>query len=209
MPEAPNQSVSGSAWNSATNRPEGERRRKSVGEAVRVAGLVLNARVRLRKCDQVGPLTRLWGKPFILNEGSITIGDRTVMHSHLAPIDLQAVNGGSIHIGDWCLVNYGTIISASEKVSIGDHCLIGHGVILMDSSQHDDHRPAKSGPVIVESHAWLGDRVIVLPAVTIGEGSVVGAGSVVVKDVPPYCLAAGNPARVVKELRPVGETATA
>ncbi|MEN6551326.1 MAG: DapH/DapD/GlmU-related protein [Methanobacterium sp.] len=55
-------------------------------------------------------------------------------------------------------------------------------------------------PVIVEDHVWIGARVIVLPGVTIGKGSIVGAGAVVSKNVPPYSVAVGNPARVVKSL---------
>ena len=53
--------------------------------------------------------------------------------------------------------------------------------------------------VHINDNVWCGDRVIVLPGVTIGEGTIIGAGSIVTRDIPPYCIAAGNPARVIKK----------
>lgn len=176
---------------------------KSLSEIWRIGRLVLRARFRLRSCTYVGPYTRLLGRPYIRNGGTIVIGERVVIHSIIVPSELSAVDGGAIEIGDRTFLNYGLLITAHELVRIGRDCLIGHHVTLMDNNLHDlvDRRRAPpSQPVVLEDNVWLGDRVIVLPGVTIGHGSVIGAGSVVVKDVPAESVAVGNPARVVRSL---------
>ena len=168
---------------------------------VRLAGQVLAARVYLRRCTRVGALTRLAGRPRVFNQGSILIGERVLIHSTTVPIELAAVSGGSIEIGDRSFLNYGVSISAFELVRIGQRCLLGTYVNILDNNWHDvveRWRTPPSRPVIIEDNVWLGNRVIVLPGVTIGHDAVVGAGAVVVKDIPPRSVAVGNPARVVK-----------
>jgi acetyltransferase-like isoleucine patch superfamily enzyme len=164
--------------------------------------LLLNARIRLRKCE-VGRRTRVRGRPRVIKDGSITIGDHVRLVSDLVPIELHTVGGGSIEIGDWTFVNYGSIVTAYARVEIGRNCLLGHYVAIIDNDEHDmldRSRPGLSRPVRVADGAWLCDRVIVLPGVTIGEGAVVGAGAVVTKDIPPWSVAVGNPARVIKQI---------
>jgi len=71
----------------------------------------------------------------------------------------------------------------------------------MDNDQHDVVRHTKlpqSDPVIIEDHVWIGTRAVILPGVRIGSRAVIGAGSIVTKDIPPRCVAAGNPARVLR-----------
>jgi maltose O-acetyltransferase len=73
----------------------------------------------------------------------------------------------------------------------------------MDNDQHDIIRHwelPKSEPVIIEDHVWIGSKTVILPGVRIGSHAVIGAGSIVTKDVPPRCVAAGNPARVLRHL---------
>lgn len=79
-------------------------------------------------------------------------------------------------------------------VTIGDYSVIGTG------SRLTTHDPVKGPrPVVIGSFVWMGFAVIVLPGVTIGDYSIIGAGSVVTKDVPPYSIAAGNPARILRQ----------
>ena len=80
-------------------------------------------------------------------------------------------------------------------VTIGSHCVIGYGAILLT---HCPIRGAK--PVVVEDEVWIGYGVIVLPAVRVGTQSILGAGAVVTKDVPPRSVVAGNPAKVIRSL---------
>jgi maltose O-acetyltransferase len=85
---------------------------------------------------------------------------------------------------------------------IGDHALIAPFASIVDENRHEAE-PGSSrakGPVIVGNNVWLGRNVAVLPGTTIGDGSVIGANSVVSRDIPPNCFAAGAPARVIRKL---------
>ncbi len=110
-----------------------------------------------------------------------------------------------IKIGDYCLICPGVRISGSEEINIGDSCMLANGVYITDSDWHglyDRIVPGITEPVTLENNVWLGDRAIICKGVTIGENSIIGAGAIVVSDIPPNTVAAGNPAKVVKELDP-------
>src|SRR5687768_5191468 len=126
---------------------------------------------------------------------------------------------GMVSIGDFCLSN-GTRIICDREVRIGDYSLISWNVVLMDSyrmpkssllrrhwveSGEDDkcgfHEDEEPRPIVIGRNVWVGFDSCVLPGVTIGDGAVVGARSVVVDDVEPYAVAVGNPARIVKRLK--------
>ena len=166
---------------------------------------VLAARWYLRHVDVVGTRVRLRGRPVVHNQGRMVLGPRVQLVSNVARLELATGPGGTLEVGERTLVNYGSSIAAAESVRIGARCLIGTHAIIMDN---DFHRiePARrlewpeSRPIEIADNVWLGARVIVLGGVTIGEGSCVGAGSVVVDDVPPYTFAAGVPARVIRDL---------
>jgi maltose O-acetyltransferase len=137
--------------------------------------------------------------------GQLVIGERLRLVSTVARTELAVEEGGCLEIGDAVFINYGCSISASQLVRIGDECSIGTHVIIMDNDFHEvdparrTERPA-SAPIILEENVWLGARVIVLKGVTIGRGSVIAAGSVVTRSVPPFSVAAGVPARVIRSL---------
>lgn len=113
-------------------------------------------------------------------------------------------------IGNNC--NFGAYnhITCTNRVTIGNGVLTGKWVTITDNSHGDTnketlqvrpaHRPIFSkGIVIIDNNVWIGDKATVLPGVTIGEGAVVAANAVVTKDVPAYSVAAGNPAKIVKQ----------
>jgi len=162
----------------------------------------LNGWFGLRACDQVGSWTRLQGKIFVQNGGSIRIGERVQIVSHYAHSVLATFPGGLLEIGNRTVLNYGVDICATKLVRIGADCLLGTHVIILDSDFHDvanhDQVP-EPRPVIIGDGVWIGNRATILPGVTIGDGAVVGAGSVVMSDIPPRTLAMGNPARVMKK----------
>lgn len=118
-------------------------------------------------------------------------------------------NGGSIVIGD----NVGMsspCLRISNSLTIGNNVCLGGNCTIYDSDAHPidymarrdgNKKDIKSAPVIIEDDAWLGANVIVLKGVTIGARSIIGAGSVVTKSIPPDCIAAGNPARVIKRMQ--------
>ncbi len=112
-------------------------------------------------------------------------------------------NKGRIKIGSWCLICPGVRISSCSEVIIGDNCMIASAAYITDSDWHGIYNRTDFGekaPVRLEDNVWIGDSAIICKGVTIGKNSIIGAGAVVVSDVPSDTIAAGNPARVVKHL---------
>ena len=118
---------------------------------------------------------------------------------------LRCDYGSRIRVGARTFVNYGLVALDVASIEIGDDVQIGPNVQLLTPTHpiDPDTRRAKweaAEPIVIEANVWLGGGVIVLPGVTIGENTVVGAGSIVTKDLAPNVAAAGNPARVVRPL---------
>jgi len=146
---------------------------------------------------------------------------RVGANTHLKGELLTFAHGGEISIGEYCYLGEQSHIWSAARISIGDRVLISHNVNIFDSLTHpisplERHRhyhqiitrghpgqvDLEEAPVHIGNDAWIGCLAVVLKGVTIGEGAIVGAGSVVSKDVPPFTIVAGNPARVVRELDP-------
>ena len=103
----------------------------------------------------------------------------------------------------------GALIARSKAIRIGERCMLAPNVTIFDSDFHISWPPEKrhntwetdiDADVTLERNVWVGTGAIILKGVTIGENSVIAAGSVVVHDIPPNCVAGGNPARVIKSL---------
>lgn len=118
--------------------------------------------------------------------------------------------GSRIIIGDNVGIS-GSTINATTSVSIGNHTIIGSGCLITDTDSHPilaEHRllphgggqHTKQSPIVIEDNVFIGARSIIMKGVHIGNGSVVGAGSVVTKDVPANVIVAGNPAKIIKHL---------
>lgn len=158
-----------------------------------------------RNATQYGKRIRVWGNLVVENKGKMMIGDRVRIVSTPARTELIANPGGTLEIGNSVFINYGCSFAANQKIVIGSHCSIGPHTIIMDNNYHRleperRNEMPESAPVVLEENVWLGARVIILPGVRIGTGSVIGAGSVVTRDIPPRVVAAGLPARVIKTL---------
>lgn len=125
-----------------------------------------------------------------------------------------------LHIGSYVQINDSVHIGAIERVVIGDHTLIASRVFISDHN-HGNYqildaasapdippadRPLSSRPVHIGRNVWLGEQVCILPGVTIGDGAIVGANSVVTCDIPSNSIAAGNPARVKRVFDPTTQT---
>jgi acetyltransferase-like isoleucine patch superfamily enzyme len=142
-------------------------------------------------------------------------------HSYILGELLTFAHGGEIQIGAWCYVGEGSRIWSAVSVEIGNRVLISHSVNIFDSLTHPLRAAARheqvkqifglghprqisldESPVKICDDAWIGAGAMVLRGVTVGEGGIVAAGAVVTRDVPPYCIVAGNPAIVVRELSP-------
>lgn len=105
-----------------------------------------------------------------------------------------------LRIGNNCGFS-GVTIWCFDKITIGNNVRVGANVTIMDGDAHqDDPRAGKNCPIKIEDNVWIGANAIVLKGVTIGRNSLIGAGSVVAKDIPENVVAAGNPCRVIKSL---------
>jgi serine acetyltransferase len=94
-------------------------------------------------------------------------------------------------------------IGSAHEILIGNNCMIASNAYITDSDWHDIYNRVsigKTAPIKIDDNVWIGDSVIVCKGATIGENSIIGAGAVVVDDIPANCVAAGNPAKVVKKL---------
>ncbi|MBV9174029.1 MAG: acyltransferase [Chloroflexi bacterium] len=164
----------------------------------------LNARWQLRNCNHVGRWTRLSGRAIVLNRGGyISIGERVLLFFDYIPSIFAVFQGGRLEIGDRTSINYGADFAVTGLVKIGEDCGIGTHVIVMDNDFHeigDRSRRPEPKPVVIGNRVWLANRSTILPGVTIGDDAIIGAGSVVMTDIPERSLAMGNPARVIKKL---------
>lgn len=147
--------------------------------------------------------------------GSIHIGEKVLLGYHLAPksgsgeILLQArTKEARIVIGAKTALSNNISIIANNSVTIGADCLIGDNVLIFDSDFHGinpSDRHTSSGetkPVILKGNTWIGSRVTIMKGVTIGKNSIIAAGSVVTKSIPPNVIAGGVPAKPIKQLQP-------
>jgi len=133
---------------------------------------------------------------------------------------LQSQENGKISIGSNTCIYNRTVIGSVDSITIGNCVIISNHVHIYDNNNHPTSpkvrhemclngfegdawhwKHAESAPIVIEDDVWIGEYSAVMKGVTIGRGSIVGAHAVVTKDVPPYTVVAGNPARVVKELK--------
>lgn len=164
---------------------------------------MLWAKFSLRRCTSVGRLPRLTGRVVINNGGTIRIGERLNIRASHLPVELGSSDDGVLDIGDKVFINGGVSIVAMSRVTIGRNCAIGNYTLIMDSDFHSvgdhTHYPGAK-PIVIEDDVWLAARVTVLKGVTIGRGAVVAAGAVVTRDVAPYTLVGGVPARLIRHI---------
>jgi galactoside O-acetyltransferase len=180
--------------------------------------IVRRKRIKERIADgsfRIGRGTKaIYGHLDFTGDGSIHLGEDCILGNNFA----VRLRESQITVGDRCFIAAGTMVLAARRIEIGNDVLIGEGCYISDNDGHSldldirkqDVANRRKGlkvwdgiaavPVIIGDNAWIAPRSIVLKGVTIGRGAVIGAGSVVTKDVPPMTLAAGNPARIIRTL---------
>jgi acetyltransferase-like isoleucine patch superfamily enzyme len=141
--------------------------------------------------------------------GSVSLGDYA--HVIAAPdkrvrltVWSNFAGQGKIDIGNCCLICPGVRVSAAREITIGDSCMLAQGVFITDSDWHGIYDRSlsvgQSAPVRIAANVWIGDSAMICKGVKIGENSIIGAGSVVLRDIPANVIAGGNPATVLKTL---------
>lgn len=174
---------------------------------------LLEGRARLGQHSNIGAASLLVRQP---RDCALEIG----ACSNIEASFVLERSGARIAVGSRTHIGGGTLLDAATSIRVGDDVLIAFEVLIADHDSHalvfthrrndcmdwqsgsKDWTHVRSEPVVIESKAWIGARSIVLKGVCVGEGAVIGAGSVVTRDVPPWTLVAGNPATPIRELTP-------
>lgn len=167
--------------------------------------------IRAKGCKVSGDAI-LNGLPYVRRKGNgkIVIGTGVTINSSRWSNWLGSPGTMIMSVEDGAIleIKNGAGVSSSQLVAnlgihIGEDTLIGAGCLICDSDMHEvplaSTAPVAKAPIFIGNRVFIGARSIILKGVTIGDGSVVGAGSVVTKNIAPNCLAAGNPAMVIKE----------
>jgi acetyltransferase-like isoleucine patch superfamily enzyme len=141
----------------------------------------------------------------MLADGRLEIGEQVMFEPG---VWLTAPAPGRIRIGAGSFLNQNVMVAAMGLVEIGAHCMLANGCMVTDANHRFDD-PSKpvpwqgftsKGPTRIGDNVWCGAHVVVTSGVTIGERCVIGAGSVVTEDIPPFSVAAGSPAKVIRRI---------
>jgi carbonic anhydrase/acetyltransferase-like protein (isoleucine patch superfamily) len=155
------------------------------GARLRIGPRVVTERIRGALC-------------FTLGAGAqVEIGEGAWLRTELGPVHIVAFDGARLTLGPDAFLN-GCHLSAKRELRLGRRAWVGPGSRVFDADQHDfdAERPEVVAPVTIGDYAWVASDVTVLRGVTIGEHCVIGARSLVTRDVPPHSLAFGSPATV-------------
>ena len=140
------------------------------------------------------------GSLYVAEDASLEVGSFDVY----AGCRVNVNSGARLILGSGYM-NHDSVIDCFESISVGHHVVISERVVMRDSDNHtirslveSSDGQAITSPIVVEDNVWIGMNATILKGVTIGEGSIIAAGSVVTRSIPPHCLAAGVPATVIK-----------
>jgi acetyltransferase-like isoleucine patch superfamily enzyme len=163
------------------------------------------------RCVSVGTNLRVLQQvPLIGGNLQIFIGDHVTIDGTNTFAANRVYTEPKLVIGDHSYIGWHVTISVGQEVTIGRHCLIGMNVFIADNDMHPMDREKRRmhqpvpidmiNPIHIGDDVWIGAGCYILRGVRIGDGAVIGAGSVVTHDIPANCVAAGNPARVLRQI---------
>jgi acetyltransferase-like isoleucine patch superfamily enzyme len=156
-----------------------------------------------RKFTRAGIIVVSGGLPIpkIINEGGEIYAENCQFYSG---VRLEVGDNAILRIGNGTYINRNTVVVANKLVDIGRNCRISWDVVIMDSDLHPiPGQDMEDKPIIIEDDVWIGCRSILLKGIRVCTGAVIAAGAVVTKDVPPFTIVGGVPARVLHELKPI------
>jgi acetyltransferase-like isoleucine patch superfamily enzyme len=151
-----------------------------------------------RRFQRAGIVVVFGGRPFpsVSNLGRIEVENC----AFFSGVRIECWQDALIRIGNGTYLNRGTEIVAAAEITIGRDCKIARDVIIMDTDQHAlPNSELGATPIRIEDRVWIGARAIILKGVTIGHDAVIGAGSVVTRDVPAGAVVGGVPARILRQ----------
>lgn len=184
----------------------------------------LGARYRTcayRHLAMLDPSARVMATGAVLNPRKtpelVRVGAHSIVRGELFVFN----HGGKIDVGDWCFVGENSRIWSAASVTIGNRVLVSHDVNIHDTNGHPTGAAARhahfraiattghpaqvemrSAPITIGDDVWIGFGATIMKGVTVGDGAIIAANSVVTHDVPPFTLFAGNPAQFVRQLQP-------
>lgn len=157
------------------------------------------------RCEKVGRNVSIDGLPFVSGHVKIEIGDNVWIGGKVAILSGKMLDESKLIIRDNAEVGWNVFITVNREVIIEEHVRVSYDCRITDSDAHPQEADLRAAgqpprlenirPVRICKNAWIGNGTHIMKGVTIGEGAIIGANSVVMTDVPPYCLAVGNPAR--------------
>lgn len=161
----------------------------------------LYARYLLRNAE-LGRWVTVKGKPKVKIQGKAVFHDYVAIWSTIEKSKILVREGASLEVGAHTRIN-GAHLGVREKIHIGKNVRIAPYSLLLDSDYHDlsnRQQDGRTGAIIIEDDVWVATRSLILKNVHIGKGAVIAAGSVVTKDVAPYTVVGGSPARFIKKI---------
>ncbi len=153
-----------------------------------------------RKFDKSGILALTERRPWpqVINKGGTLTAGNCQFYSG---VRLEIGANARLQIGNGTYLNRNALIVCENRVTLGKNCKIAWDVVIMDTDLHPvNSKPIINKPVTIEDEVWVGCRSIILKGVTIGRGAVIAAGAVVTKDIPPYTMWGGAPARYITDV---------
>jgi acetyltransferase-like isoleucine patch superfamily enzyme len=159
-------------------------------------------KARISGAESFGSRPDMRGNVCFEVKGRAVFGDSFVGDGHAGAVSIKVARDATLFVGDRVFMNSGVTIEAWHEVRIGNDVMMAPLASIIDDNRHEIEPGAirYKGPVVIGNNVWLTRNVSVLPGVSIGDGSVIGANSVVSRDIPPNSFAAGTPARVIREL---------
>ena len=155
-----------------------------------------------QKFDRKGVIIYSDGRPYpkIIHKGGMLVAENCQFYSG---VRLEIGENARLEIGNGTYLNRNTLIICEKRIIIGKNCKIAWDVVIMDSDLHPmNSEPIVNKPVFIEDDVWIGCRAIILKGVTIGKGAIIAAGSVITKNIPPYTVWGGAPAKFITHAGP-------